>query len=74
LERVSPLRILIQVFWVAESEAEAGVEGVGGRTPAGAVEDVEDGTGLAGAGVEEEEGRRILSPAWIRAGFSPGLA
>jgi hypothetical protein len=43
----------------------------GGRAPA---EEVEDETVLSGAEPEEEEGRRIFSPAWIRAGFRPGLA
>ena len=63
LERVSPLRILIQVFCVAESEAGAGVKVEGGRTLVGAAEEVEGGTVLAGADAEEEKGRRILSPA-----------
>ena len=72
LERVSPLWTLTHVLGVAELAVGGRdkVEGGRGGLEAGAGTK----TGLAGVGVEEEEGRRILSPAWIRAGFSPGLA
>ena len=61
LERVSPFLTLTQVL--AATELSAGVR-----------DEVGGGRALAGAEAEEEEGRRILSPAWIRAGLRPGLA